>query len=92
MSYGNQGITNEVVNALASGQRGADADGAANSAADAIGEKLFGSTAESEYRQDSAFEASTQPTTYGRRSKHPDGQDPFHGSNSVESEQYNEQA
>lgn len=43
-----------------------------------IGEKLFGSTAESEYNNEQTIATdATQPITVGRRSKRPDGQVSF---------------
>jgi len=81
------GLVDRVVGALAGANRRGDE--AANNASSALGEKLFGSTAESEYRNAEVIapEASTQPTTVGRRSKHPDGSDPFHGDSSKPDEQ-----
>ncbi|KAH9176248.1 hypothetical protein EDB89DRAFT_2065612 [Lactarius sanguifluus] len=48
---------------------------------DRLGDKLLGPTAESETKDAPVIapDATLTPDTQGRRSRHPDGQDPFHG-------------
>ncbi|KAI0276585.1 hypothetical protein BGY98DRAFT_985102 [Russula aff. rugulosa BPL654] len=73
MTFGDKGVMNTVISALQGANR--RAEGAANSVSNALGEKLFGPTAESELRKAEpiAPSASHEPTTTGRRSKGPDG-------------------
>jgi hypothetical protein len=80
MAFGDKGVINTVIGALQGANR--RAEDAANSASNALGEKLFGPTAESELRKAEpiAPSASQEPTTAGRRSKGPDGSDPFRAS------------
>jgi hypothetical protein len=80
MAFGDKGVIDTVIGALQGANR--RAEDAANSASNAVGEKLFGPTAESELRKAEpiAPSASHEPTTAGRRSKGPDGRDPFRAS------------
>jgi len=80
MAFGDKGVINTVIGALQGANR--HAENAANSVSGALGEKLFGPTAESELRKAEpiAPSASHEPTTVGRRSKDPDGGDPFRAS------------
>ncbi|KAI0298555.1 hypothetical protein BC826DRAFT_1103050 [Russula brevipes] len=76
-------VLGAVVGALVGAER--RVENAADSVSDALGDKLFGPTAESELKNAVAVapEATTEPTTVGRRSKRPDGQDPFHSASTT---------
>lgn len=80
MAFGDKGVINTVIGVLQGANR--RAEDAANSASNALAEKLFGPTAESELRKAEpiAPSASHEPTTAGRRSKGPNGSDPFRAS------------
>ncbi|KAH9038703.1 hypothetical protein EDB85DRAFT_2141596 [Lactarius pseudohatsudake] len=52
---------------------------------DRLSDKVLGRTAEEETKNAPAIapDATTMPVTQGRRSRRPDGQDPFHGDTSA---------
>jgi len=77
MPLGDKGVLGTVVSALVGANRRVEET--ADSVVDALGDKLLGPTAESETRNAEiiAPQASTEPNTVGRRSKGPDGQDPY---------------
>ncbi|KAI9455363.1 hypothetical protein BJY52DRAFT_1213342 [Lactarius psammicola] len=61
------------------GPVGDKAENTSSTLADRLGDKVFGSTAESEVSNAAVIapDASTIPVTQGRRSRAPDGKDPF---------------
>ncbi|KAN0134022.1 hypothetical protein V8E53_008240 [Lactarius tabidus] len=77
MTRGIKTAVESVVGSVQSADKDATKGGAA--LLDRLGDKLLGPTAESETNNASVIapDATTTPSTQGRRSLHPDGNDPF---------------